>query len=163
MDNLHLVNTSSRRTPTVANMNRSWQMGEREKTHTASPPLEGRAAESSAMDSDPMVVSSPHTAHTHNDAPGDPTSAITKPGDAKMPEPITIPTMNVTALRSFNVRSIALRSHPSRPDGDDGGSDNATHTKPLQMQHDRRRRSPTGVGASACRVHPSVRHSNHCR
>jgi hypothetical protein len=34
-------------------------------------------------------------------------SATTNPGEAKIPDPITIPTTNVTALRSFRVRSMA--------------------------------------------------------
>ena len=79
------------------------------KTHTASPPLDGSAAESSAIDSDPMVVSIPQSAHTQSDAPGDPTSAMTNPGEAKIPEPMTIPTTNVTALRSLRVRSMMRR------------------------------------------------------
>ena len=49
----------------------------------------------------PARVSSPQKLHTISAAPGDFTSASTKPGDAKMPEPITMPTMKDTDDRSL--------------------------------------------------------------
>eukprot|EP00035_Acanthoeca_spectabilis_P014585 m.281016 g.281016 ORF g.281016 m.281016 type:complete len:108 (+) comp16171_c0_seq3:6588-6911(+) len=72
----------------------------------------GIAADSSAIESDPKRVTRPQIDHTIKVAPGDLTSATTKPGLAKMPLPMTIPTMSPTALRRVNVLSMPARRCP---------------------------------------------------
>ena len=63
------------------------------------PPLSGIAPPSSAKLAAPVHASSPATAQTINEAPGEPAFLLTWPGEEKMPDPIMSPTMSERPFR----------------------------------------------------------------